>query len=132
MSVMFQLAVAGAHLTGLPLNHQLTELGAKLVRTVRTAPVYSKCCRAQRHGPGVCLHSPGSCRAVQSVVLMPNTSNKQLRTLTPRPFSMSPLLPPTLPIVHRDVQPGPQACPDSAASRHSRWQHRAGGVGAAH
>jgi len=42
MSVMFQLAVAGAHLTGLPLNHQLTELGAKLVRTVRTAPVYSK------------------------------------------------------------------------------------------
>jgi allophanate hydrolase len=42
MSVMFQLAVAGAHLTGLPLNHQLTELGARLVRTVRTAPVYSK------------------------------------------------------------------------------------------
>lgn len=37
---MFQLAVAGAHLTGLPLNHQLTELGARLVRTVRTAPVY--------------------------------------------------------------------------------------------
>lgn len=42
MSVVFQLAVAGAHLSGLPLNHQLTELGAKLVRTVRTAPVYSK------------------------------------------------------------------------------------------
>jgi allophanate hydrolase len=42
MSTMFQLAVAGAHLTGLPLNYQLTELGAKLVRTVRTAPVYSK------------------------------------------------------------------------------------------
>lgn len=39
---MFQLAVAGAHLTGLPLNHQLTELGARLVRTVRTAPVYSE------------------------------------------------------------------------------------------
>uniref|UniRef100_A0A383W6A3 Allophanate hydrolase C-terminal domain-containing protein n=1 Tax=Tetradesmus obliquus TaxID=3088 RepID=A0A383W6A3_TETOB len=37
---MFQLAVAGAHLTGLPLNYQLTELGAKLVKTVRTAPVY--------------------------------------------------------------------------------------------
>eukprot|EP00882_Tetradesmus_deserticola_P008511 GHRQ01008974.1.p2 GENE.GHRQ01008974.1~~GHRQ01008974.1.p2 ORF type:complete len:132 (+),score=65.47 GHRQ01008974.1:911-1306(+) len=40
MSSMFQLAVAGAHLSGLPLNHQLTELGAKLVKTVRTAPVY--------------------------------------------------------------------------------------------
>lgn len=53
MSVMFQLAVAGAHLTGLPLNHQLTELGAKLVRTVRTAPVYSEyrlcwCCACPR------------------------------------------------------------------------------------
>jgi allophanate hydrolase len=43
MSTMFQLAVAGAHLSGLPLNHQLTELGAKLVKTVRTAPVYSEC-----------------------------------------------------------------------------------------
>lgn len=40
--VMFQLAVAGAHLSGLPLNHQLTSLGATLVRTVRTAPVYSE------------------------------------------------------------------------------------------
>jgi hypothetical protein len=52
MSVMFQLAVAGAHLTGLPLNHQLTELGAKLVKTVRTAPVYSEysmlCCHRLR------------------------------------------------------------------------------------
>lgn len=37
------LAVAGAHLSGLGLNHQLVELGAQLVRTTRTAPVYSKC-----------------------------------------------------------------------------------------
>lgn len=36
------LAVAGAHLSGLGLNHQLVELGAKLIRTTRTAPVYSK------------------------------------------------------------------------------------------
>jgi hypothetical protein len=38
-----QLAVAGAHLSGLSLNYQLLDLGAKLVRTVRTAPVYSEC-----------------------------------------------------------------------------------------
>jgi allophanate hydrolase len=35
-----KLAVCGAHLSGLPLNWQLTQLGAKLVRTTHTAPVY--------------------------------------------------------------------------------------------
>jgi allophanate hydrolase len=34
------LAVVGAHLSGEPLNHQLTDRGARLVRTTRTAPVY--------------------------------------------------------------------------------------------
>ena len=34
------LAVVGAHLTGLPLNHQLTDRAAYLARTIRTAPVY--------------------------------------------------------------------------------------------
>jgi allophanate hydrolase len=37
---MVQLAVVGAHLLGQPLNHQLTERGARLVRTARTAPSY--------------------------------------------------------------------------------------------
>jgi allophanate hydrolase len=35
-----RLAVVGAHLTGEPLNGQLTDLGARLVRTCRTAPLY--------------------------------------------------------------------------------------------
>jgi allophanate hydrolase len=35
-----RLAVVGAHLTGEPLNGQLIDLGARLVRTCRTAPVY--------------------------------------------------------------------------------------------
>jgi allophanate hydrolase len=34
------LAVAGAHLSGQPLNGQLTDRGARLVRTTTTAPVY--------------------------------------------------------------------------------------------
>ena len=38
--IMVKLAVVGAHLSGLPLNHQLTERGATLVRTARTRPVY--------------------------------------------------------------------------------------------
>jgi allophanate hydrolase len=34
------LAVVGAHLSGQPLNRELTERGARLVRATRTAPVY--------------------------------------------------------------------------------------------
>ena len=37
---MLRIAVAGAHLSGFPLNHQLTSLGAQLVDTVNTAAVY--------------------------------------------------------------------------------------------
>ena len=35
-----RLAVAGAHLSGQPLNHQLTDRGAALVAVTRTAPTY--------------------------------------------------------------------------------------------
>jgi allophanate hydrolase len=35
-----QVAVVGAHLSGLPLNHQLTERGARLVSKTQTAPKY--------------------------------------------------------------------------------------------
>lgn len=34
------LSVAGAHLSGMPLHHQLTSRGARLVQTTRTAPGY--------------------------------------------------------------------------------------------
>lgn len=35
-----KIAVLGAHLSGLPLNPQLLEMGATLVRPARTKPVY--------------------------------------------------------------------------------------------
>ena len=35
-----EIAVVGAHLTGLPLNRELTELGGRLVRATRTTPDY--------------------------------------------------------------------------------------------
>jgi allophanate hydrolase len=34
------VAVCGAHMTGLPLNHQLTERGGWLVQATQSAPVY--------------------------------------------------------------------------------------------
>ncbi|WP_425376142.1 allophanate hydrolase [Rhodoplanes roseus] len=36
----FVLAAVGAHLTGLPLNHELTSLGGRYLETTRTAPDY--------------------------------------------------------------------------------------------
>lgn len=39
-SAPIELFVAGAHLSGMPLNHQLTERGARLVGEARTAPRY--------------------------------------------------------------------------------------------
>jgi allophanate hydrolase len=37
---MIPIAVCGAHLRGLPLNHQLTGIGATFLREDRTAPCY--------------------------------------------------------------------------------------------
>ncbi|MGH8739585.1 MAG: allophanate hydrolase-related protein, partial [Burkholderiales bacterium] len=37
---LVHLAVCGAHMSGLPLNHQLVERGARLARKTRTAPSY--------------------------------------------------------------------------------------------
>ena len=38
------VAVVGAHLSGMPLNHQLTERGARLLGPARTAPYYRLYC----------------------------------------------------------------------------------------
>jgi allophanate hydrolase len=35
------IAVCGAHMSGLPLNHQLTDLGGRFLKTTRTAPCYT-------------------------------------------------------------------------------------------
>lgn len=37
---LISIVVVGAHLSGLPLNHQLTDPGGKLIRRSRTAPDY--------------------------------------------------------------------------------------------
>ena len=36
-----ELAVCGAHMSGLPLNGELTKLGARMVRATKTAPHYT-------------------------------------------------------------------------------------------
>lgn len=40
MSATIEIAVVGAHLSGMPLNGELTERGGVLLRRVATAPLY--------------------------------------------------------------------------------------------
>lgn len=40
MTEMIQVAVCGAHMSGLPLNAQLTTLGGEFVKATHTAPDY--------------------------------------------------------------------------------------------
>lgn len=58
------VAVVGAHLSGMPLNHQLTELGGKLLRTVTTTPDY-RLFRLPGTGPA----KPGLLRAASGVTV---------------------------------------------------------------
>jgi len=37
----FRIAVVGAHMSGLPLNHELTSRGARFLCTARTAPAWA-------------------------------------------------------------------------------------------
>jgi allophanate hydrolase len=53
-----RLAVVGAHLSGEPLNHQLTELGARLLRATRTAPCYRLYALASTPAKPGLLHVP--------------------------------------------------------------------------
>ena len=44
-----EIVVCGAHLSGLPLNHQLVERGGRLLQATKTAPTY--CLYALPGGP---------------------------------------------------------------------------------
>ena len=58
---VLEIAVCGAHLSGLPLNHQLTSRGAWLARTTKTAPVYQmvKLPGGPPHRPGLIRRTHG-------------------------------------------------------------------------
>jgi allophanate hydrolase len=56
-----KIAVVGAHLSGQPLNGQLTERNGRLLRTTRTAPLYRFFALANTTPP-----KPGLLRAAES------------------------------------------------------------------
>jgi allophanate hydrolase len=66
-NICVKLAVVGAHLSGQPLNHQLTERGATLSRCCRTAPVYRLFALAgtKPTKPGLIRHEAGAAIEVE-------------------------------------------------------------------
>ncbi len=62
-----ELAVVGAHLTGLPLNGELTGLGARLVGTARTRPDYRlfELSGTEPHKPGLLRVADGTGHAIE-------------------------------------------------------------------
>lgn len=57
---MIPIAVVGAHLSGLPLNHQLTDVGGRLVRAATTVPFYQLFAL-----PGTVPPKPGMARSAE-------------------------------------------------------------------
>lgn len=49
MNNTLTIGVCGAHMQGLPLNHQLVSLGAKYVKTCKTAQGYRSFNVPQKH-----------------------------------------------------------------------------------
>ncbi len=67
---MIEIAVVGAHLSGLPLNHELTGEGGVLVRAVPTEPCYRLFALAggPPRRPGMIRVGPGRGAAISTEV----------------------------------------------------------------
>lgn len=89
-----ELAVVGAHLSGLPLNHELTSLGARHVRTVPTRPDYQLFALSggPPHRPGLLRIADGTGHAIETEVwsLSPESFGKFVSGV-PAPLSIGTL-----------------------------------------
>jgi allophanate hydrolase len=85
------VAVVGAHLSGMPLNGQLTERGARLKRQARTAPLYRLYALADSEPPkpGLLRVAPGQGAAVDVEVWeMPVSQYGSFVDLIPSPLGI--------------------------------------------
>lgn len=89
-----ELAVVGAHLSGLPLNHELTSLGARHLRTVATRPDYELFALngGPPHRPGLLRIADGAGHAIETEVwsLTPEAFGKFVSGV-PAPLSIGTL-----------------------------------------
>ena len=88
------VAVVGAHLSGMPLNHQLTERGARLLGQTRTAPHYRLYClpNATPAKPGLLRCGDGTGHAIEvELWRMPVECFGSFVTLIPAPLAIGTL-----------------------------------------
>ncbi|MFE1924056.1 allophanate hydrolase [Streptomyces asoensis] len=84
-----RLAVAGAHLTGQPLNPQLLSLGAVLDRTTTTAPVYRlHALRTAPPKPGLVHTGDGGAAIEVEIWRLPAEGLGRLLAALPRPMAL--------------------------------------------
>jgi allophanate hydrolase len=93
MITQTNIAVVGAHLTGQPLNHQLTDLGATLVRSSLTAPCYRLYAIAGKiPKPGLIRQVTGGYAIELEIWEMSVASFGQFITQIPAPLGIGTLL----------------------------------------
>lgn len=90
---MVRVAVVGAHLSGQPLNSQLTDRSARLVRTTNTAPGYSFYALANTtpSKPGLIFDGNGSGRIEVEIWEMSASAFGSFVTLIPSPLGIGTL-----------------------------------------
>lgn len=90
---MIDVAVVGAHLTGQPLNWQLTERKARLVRTTLTAPGYSFYALADTvpEKPGLVFDGKGAGQIEVEIWSMPLSAFGSFVALIPAPLGIGTL-----------------------------------------
>jgi allophanate hydrolase len=86
-----RVAVVGAHLSGLPLNHQLTERNARLVATTRTAPNYRFYALPDGKRPGLIRVAEGGSSIASEVWEMPAAQFGSFVTGVPQPLGIGKL-----------------------------------------
>lgn len=80
------IAVVGAHLSGQPLNHQLTERGARLIAARQTAPRYKLYAMGER--PGLVRVAEGGAPIALEIWSMPRDAVGGFLELVPPPLAI--------------------------------------------
>lgn len=88
------LAVCGAHMSGLPLNHQLTDLGARFLKAATTAPCYGLHALAggPPERPGLVRRDTSGASIAVELWSLPKPALGQLMGQIPAPLGLGSIL----------------------------------------
>ncbi len=92
---MIEIVAVGAHMSGLPLNHELTREGGVLVRAVRTLPCYQLFALAggPPRRPGLLRVAPGTGGAIAAELwALPDAGFGRFVAGIPAPLGIGTLL----------------------------------------